>query len=87
MKPYLKLCLLLLFSTLSLKTEAQEAYTLFDAKGKAIDFKTLLKQLEGKSHIFFGEHHNNVIAHWLQLELTKALHQQRGSNLVIGMEM
>lgn len=87
MKPYLKLCLLLLFSTLSLKTEAQEAYTLFDAKGKAIDFKTVLKQLEGKSHIFFGEHHNNAIAHWLQLELTKALHQQRGSNLVIGMEM
>ncbi|HRF19088.1 MAG TPA: ChaN family lipoprotein, partial [Chitinophagaceae bacterium] len=33
----------------------------------------------------FGEYHNNAIAHWLQLEVTKDLKQSR--NLVLGAEM
>jgi len=45
----------------------------------------LVLHLDGKSHVFLGEHHNNAIAHWLQFELTKVLHQQHGSDLMISM--
>ncbi|MBA3901511.1 MAG: ChaN family lipoprotein, partial [Bacteroidetes bacterium] len=37
--------------------------------------------------IFFGELHNNPIAHWLKLELVKAAHEQKKQNLVLGAEM
>lgn len=37
--------------------------------------------------IFFGEQHNNPIAHWLQLSLAQALAETEGSNLVLGAEM
>jgi uncharacterized iron-regulated protein len=35
--------------------------------------------------VLFGEHHNNSIIHWLQLELTKDLAEKK--NLVLGAEM
>lgn len=45
----------------------------------------MLKAVEGKDIILFGELHNNPIAHWLQLELTKDLNDRL--NLVLGAEM
>lgn len=45
----------------------------------------MLKQLEKPDVIFFGEQHNNPIAHWLQYEVTTALHEKR--ELVLGAEM
>ncbi len=63
------------------------AYKIYTEKGKAVDYKTLLKNTEDKKFIFFGEYHNNPIAHWLQFELTKDLHATFKKNLVLGAEM
>ena len=37
--------------------------------------------------MLFGENHNDPISHWLQLELTKSLHEKHGKNLMLGAEM
>ena len=37
--------------------------------------------------VLFGENHNDPISHWLQLELTKSLHEKHGENLMLGAEM
>lgn len=79
----LSICFLLSSSDV----KAQKAYTIFDKDGKEASFEDLLKQTNGKSHLFFGEFHTNPISHWLQFELTKALFQKHNSNLVIGAEM
>lgn len=79
--------LLAILCTLPRVTLAQQAYTLFNKEGKKVVFQDVLDSTKGKSHIFFGETHNNPIAHWLQLEMTKALHKTNGDNLLIGAEM
>lgn len=66
---------------------AQEAYQIFDSSGNVLSFQDVMKRTEGKSHIFFGERHDNPISHWLQLELVKALHVQVGDHFTIGAEM
>jgi len=60
-------------------------YTLYNAEGKKVSYKKMLKILKDKEIILFGEFHNNAIAHWLQLAVTKDL--QQSNKLVLGAEM
>ncbi|HMN04508.1 MAG TPA: ChaN family lipoprotein [Flavobacteriales bacterium] len=68
-------------------TYAQElpAYALFNAKGKPMKYKAMLKQVKGADIILFGEQHNSAIAHWLELEATREL--AVAGPLVLGAEM
>lgn len=63
------------------------AYQIYTKKGKKTNFSAVLKQSENKKVVFFGEHHNDPIAHWLQLELLFHLHKINGNNLICGSEM
>lgn len=63
------------------------AYKLYNEKGKEVKYKKLLKDAAGADIVMFGEIHNNPIAHWLQLELTKDLYNEVDGNLVLGAEM
>lgn len=63
------------------------AYFLFGKEGKAVKYEKMLKQLETADIVLFGELHNNPIAHWLQLELTKDLYEFKGDELILGAEM
>ncbi len=63
------------------------AYKIYDHKGSNTAYSKMLKELQKADIVFFGELHNNPIAHWLQLELTTDLYAQEGSNLVLGAEM
>lgn len=63
------------------------AYSLFDQKGKEVKYKKLLKDALDADVVLFGELHNNPISHWMQLELTRDLYQEKGSDLVLGAEM
>ncbi|MFA7445451.1 MAG: ChaN family lipoprotein [Flavobacteriaceae bacterium] len=74
----------LLFS-LSAIAQNGQAYQLFDTKGKKTTYKKLLKASDKAELILFGEYHDNPISHWLQLKLTKDLHQTQA--LVLGAEM
>ncbi len=86
----MKQALLIVFSIFwSVGGTAQEklAYQLFNTKGKTTDYKDLLKSAAKADVVFFGESHNNPIAHWLQYELTRDLFEERKGALTLGAEM
>ena len=60
-------------------------YRLFDKYGDPTSYKKLLKEAGKAEVVFFGEHHDNAIIHWLELELTKDLAENH--KLVLGAEM
>lgn len=60
-------------------------YQLYDVNGKKISYAKMLKQAENVEVVLFGEHHDNSIIHWLQLEFTKDLAEKK--QLVLGAEM
>lgn len=75
----------LLFLSLPCAAQSLPAYALFNAKGKPLAHKVMMKQLTGADIILFGELHDNAIAHWLQLEVTREL--IAAGPLVLGAEM
>jgi uncharacterized iron-regulated protein len=78
-----------LLLALSFNSYSQEkpAYKIFTGDGKKADYQDMLKQALKSDVVFFGELHDNPVAHWLELELTKDLHAEKGSNLVLAAEM
>jgi uncharacterized iron-regulated protein len=70
---------------LNLIAQEKKAYQLFDKKGKKVCYDKLLKATEKAQVVLFGEHHNNSVVHWLQLELTKDLAKKKA--LILGAEM
>ncbi|NVO86641.1 ChaN family lipoprotein [Hymenobacter sp. P5252] len=81
------LLLLLLIGPVMAKTQDRPAYRLFAAAGKPVGYEAMLKKLAAADVVFFGEQHNDPIAHWLQLQLTKDLLRVKQGQLVLGLEM
>ena len=81
--------LLILIPTITLLgfTSDKPAYLLYDKDGREVKYSKMLKDLEDADMIFFGELHTDPIAHWMQIELTKALYSQKREELVLGAEM
>ena len=74
-----------LISSFHLAAQDIQAYQLYTKEGKKTSFKKVVKHALNQDAILFGEQHNNAIAHWLQLELVKALHER--DSIVLGAEM
>jgi uncharacterized iron-regulated protein len=74
----------LLFFTMAAAQDKQP-YQLFNKNGKKTSYKNLLKASAGAQVVLFGEHHDNSLIHWLQLELTKDLAEKKP--LILGAEM
>ncbi|MFD3002077.1 ChaN family lipoprotein [Pontibacter toksunensis] len=83
------LILFLLMFTVNASAQDRDkpAYRLFTKSGKSISYGKMLKELKEADVVLFGEQHNDPIAHWLQLELAKDLHQAHPQNFAIGVEM
>jgi uncharacterized iron-regulated protein len=81
------LLLPLLLLLLSFRTDDRPAYRLFTAAGKPADYGRMLKELAAADVVFFGEQHNDPLAHWLELQLTKDLLRLKQGQLVLGLEM
>ncbi len=60
-------------------------YKIYNAKGKKVSYKKMLKTLQKNDIVLFGEIHDNAIAHWLEYELTSDLHKT--DKLILGAEM
>lgn len=83
MKSSLIVSLILLIST---ALEAQnQAYTIYNSKGKKTSYQKMRKSLVKSDVVLFGELHNNPIAHWLEYELSADLLTDR--KLILGAEM
>lgn len=65
--------------------QKKQAYVIYNSKGKKVSYKKMIKRIQGKDIILFGELHNNPISHWLQIEVTKDLHKI--NQLILGAEM
>src|SRR5690606_35635947 len=63
----------------------KQPYQLYTKDGKKTTYKKLIKEAAENEVVLFGEYHDNSIVHWLQLEFTKDLKEQK--DLVLGAEM
>lgn len=79
--PFLSIVLLFIFNLSFAQTEP---YKIFDSKGKEVTFENIVKDSKKSEAIFFGELHNNSIAHWLQLQLLKNLHENGNKVILAG---
>ena len=86
MKKYILYFSVLAFFFSSFKND-KPAYRIFNEDGKKVKYKELIKKASEADVVFFGEYHNNPITHWLQLELTKDLHEANNGNIILGAEM
>ena len=82
-----KILAFLLIVSLSFSSIGQDLspYSIFNSDGKKVKAKKMLKSLLKSDVVFYGELHNNSIAHWLELKLLQELDQQR--EISIGAEM
>jgi len=78
------LCAIILLFSLSVFGQ-ERAFKVYNSKGKKTTYKKMKKQCAKQDIVMFGELHNNPIAHWLQLELTKDLDESR--DIILGAEM
>lgn len=84
----MKYSIILFTSLLSFAFKSDKpAYLLFEKNGKETKYSKMVDRLKDADIVFFGELHDNPIAHWLQIELTKDLYKEKGSNLILGAEM
>lgn len=85
----MKLSVILLILTISIQLFSQDeaAYKVFTDEGKRADYEDILKAATKSDVVFFGELHDNPIAHWMELELTKSLFAVRGKDLLLASEM
>jgi len=76
-----------LFISSNALTQKQVAYQIFTAQGKKVSYKKMMKDVQKSDILFFGEEHNNPIAHWLQLEMTTQLCLLKQEKVSLGFEM
>jgi len=76
---------LLLFSLSA--TAQKPAYMLATPTGKEIGWTAFIDQLASADIVFIGEYHNNPICHWMEYEITAALHEKKNGKIVLGAEM
>jgi len=67
--------------------QKKEAFRIVNAKGHKVSYKKMLKTAARADVVFIGELHDNPIAHWFEIELTKDLYDLRKGKLVLGAEM
>jgi uncharacterized iron-regulated protein len=85
----MKLSAILLILTISIQAFSQDeaAYKVFTGEGRRADYEDILKAATKSDIVFFGELHDNPIAHWMELELTKSLFAVKGKDLLLAVEM
>jgi len=85
----MKLSLIGLIMAITLQSFSQDkpAYKIFTGDGKKADYNDIIKAIIKADVVFFGELHDNPVAHWLELEITKSLFEVKGKNLVLAAEM
>jgi len=79
--------LIIFFAVLYQDVTAQKikAYEIFTSNGKKVSFEKMSGEISEADLVFFGELHNDPIAHWLQYELVKAAAKKKP--VTLGAEM
>jgi uncharacterized iron-regulated protein len=85
----MKLSAIILFISLTVTLSGQDkpAYKVFTGEGRKSDYGDIIKEISKSDFVFFGELHDNPIAHWLEIEVTKSLYSEKAKNLILAAEM
>lgn len=83
----LSLVLIVVFVSFASFKQNGPLLELYNHKGKQIDLEQLVKQATEADVVLFGEHHDNPLHHWLQLELAQRLAKNQKRKLMLGAEM
>lgn len=80
---------LLIFASLGMLSFRSDkpAYMLYDSEGRKVKYEKMIQAVSDADVVFFGELHDNPIAHWLEYEVTADLYKVAGDRLVQGAEM
>lgn len=83
-----KVILAFMFAAISV-VNAQDLknYQIYNQKEEKVNFDKMIKELSSYDIVLFGEHHNDAINHWLQLQTTKALYKAKNGKIILGAEM
>jgi len=63
----------------------KQSYQIFNQKAKKVCYRKIINTSQKSDVLLFGEFHDNSVAHWLELEITKDLLGKK--NIVLGAEM
>ncbi|AFL84647.1 uncharacterized iron-regulated protein [Belliella baltica DSM 15883] len=81
-----KLLICTFISLLSINVNAQgKIYQIYSSNGELLDEKQLFESINQAEVTFFGELHNNSVAHWLQLQILKNLKENQ-KDIILGGE-
>ncbi|MBX2923678.1 MAG: ChaN family lipoprotein [Chitinophagaceae bacterium] len=70
------------------QTDATPSYRIYAVEQKReISLEELVEQLQNKEVVFFGEEHNDSVAHLVELLLLQGLHKQGKKQTILSMEM
>ena len=83
----MKFLLLVFLFPIFVFTQTEQAFVIYNAKGKKVSIAKMTRESIYAQLILFGEFHDNPISHWLELELLKELYNQKGNKLILGFEM
>jgi uncharacterized iron-regulated protein len=86
MKQFLKIMFTFLFAFYS-TAQNDRAFVIYNGKGKKVSYKKMKKAVLLQEFVFFGEYHDNPIAHWMEYEIAKELFKVHGNSLQFGFEM
>jgi uncharacterized iron-regulated protein len=80
---------ILIIASLSLVSFRSDkpAYVLYNSEGKNVKYQKMIEAISSADVVFFGELHDNPIAHWLEYEVTADLCKIASEKLVLGAEM
>lgn len=88
MKKMMKYWILLLFFMPMAMMAQEELYKIYNVADKQeTTLEQMIDELRQADVVFFGEEHNDSVAHVLQLEVFKGLHDIHGNGLSLSMEM
>jgi len=86
MKTNATILIIAILSLASFRSD-KPAYLLYNSEGKNIKYQKMIESISSADVVFFGELHDNPIAHWLEYEVTADLYEIATDRLVMGAEM
>lgn len=79
--------ILIMIWSVTMTAQQNNLYRIYDADLKPVEYAEVAKRASGAEVVFFGETHNSLIAHQLEMQMAKDLYAAKGEKLVVGAEM
>lgn len=81
-------CFILIISLQSFGQVTENNYKIYSVKAeKEVTLKDIAVDMENYDVLFFGEEHNDSVAHYLEISMLEELYRMYGSGVALSMEM